>query len=208
MKKKSLQLIGFFVLFTLVFMKSQTLEAQNSTANNQQTTVKENVICIKRSELQKYSPGLLSDLEKKYGATLSVNPNMGILEQSTLRKMVNKIRFALSSGLDRTITTTTNETEKFANTGLGKLVIFLIVWHTLSASIPLIFIVLPLFFVLMFFLRKIWRRECVPHIKEKSRNEHDEGVIVEYEVEDANWILQLLYGIILLVLCWVCVGVF
>jgi hypothetical protein len=189
---KKVGLIAFIILICALPSKLWSQTQKTDTANV------DRYICIDRADMETYCPGLLSDLEKKYGPTLGVNPKV---------KSASKIAglsLEVGTAVNDALSSLTNRTEQIAKTNAGKLTLYMIAYKIMGKSLVRLTVGIPILLLFIFLFIAWWAKIGVPQIIPKKTNTAGEFTT---ELKHANIGEQLLWGCIFLVAIWIIIAI-
>ncbi|MFA4942056.1 MAG: hypothetical protein WC564_00240 [Patescibacteria group bacterium] len=179
--------------------------AQENKTNNQnsanQTVAVDKYICLSRADMEIYCPGLLMDLEKKYGKNLGVNPQV-----KTADKVVGISR-EIGIAMNEALTAITKHSEQLAHTNVGMFTLAMVAWKIMGRDFTGLLFGIPILFILFYMFRHYWSKNGVPFLKEKKVADEEGGVkTITYErVAKYEW-PQIVFTIVFLLFYFLTVG--
>lgn len=187
--------IGLIIFFVLTCVLPDKLWSQTQKSD---TASSDRYICIDRSDMETYCPGLLSDLEKKYGPTLGVNPKI-----KSASKIAN-LSLEVGTAVNDALSSLTNRTEQIAKTNAGKMTLYMIAYKIMGKSLVRLVVGIPILLLFIFLFIAWWSKVGVPQIIPKKTNTAGEFTT---ELKYANIGEQLLWACIFLIAIWIIIAV-
>gem|GEM_PF-3105559 len=190
----------FFVLAVCYLVLGVNFAQAEGTEKNGQAPA-DKYVCLSRSDMERYAPGLLSDLEKKYGPNLGVNP-----EKRTSEKVVGISR-EIGIAMNEALSSLTKHSEELAHTGVGQFTLFIVAWKIMGRDFSGLVLGFPLLLCLFILFISYWRKNGIP-IMIEDKVEEDDGVkTIKYKIRPAYPCRQLIFGLIFLAFMFTFLGI-
>ena len=184
-----------FSLLLVTILPTAISRAQSKTAVD--TT--DQYICVYRADMEKYCPGLLLDLEKRYGPNLGVNP-----ESSSATHIAGMSR-EIGTAINESLESITNRSEQIAQTSVGKFTLTVIAYKVMGKSIVKLLVGLPILILILIIFIKWWAKIGVPYLRYKPQKENPNQYNCEIVYPGIGE--QLLWGLVFLGVIWIAMGV-
>lgn len=175
------------IFFILLFLAAAIMPQKSWC---QQT---DRFIRLYRSDMETYCPGLLSDLEKKYGPSLGVNP-----ERKSTSQVIGVSR-EIGTAMNEALSSITKRTEQVANTGVGRFTLYMIAYKIMGKTVLKLLIGLPVLLIFMFLFIRWWKKIGIPTFDKKLLNENTYKYTLVYPIlwEQVLWACIFVGGILI-----------